>query len=189
MIRRMIVLAALFGIGWLLVIPSAPTDADVREKKMRFQYSAQFVCGPNVINPAALFRVLNGVYATSVLIHNPSDKVVRFRKNVARTFPPAAQVGGDVSEPETDRLGPNQALMMDCEEITAIFPLGPPPDTPPYNQGFVVIQSPVELNVQAMYTAGPPPSEDGLNTLVNSMAVLEIRGKDLGKRGLFSFYR
>lgn len=189
MIRRIIYLAVFLGLGWFLVIPSAPTDADVREKKMRYEYTAQFVCGPNLINPAALFRVLNGVYATSVLIHNPSDKAVTFRKKVARTFPPAEQVGGDVSEFGTDSLRPNQALMMDCEEITKIFPLGNPPPPPPYNQGYVVIQTPKELDVNAMYTAGPPPTGESPLTLVGTMAVQEIRGRNLGNKGIFSFLK
>ena len=190
MARRIIYLAVFVSLGWVLLIASGPTDADVREKKMRFEYAAQWVCGPNIINPAALFRVLNGVYATSVLIHNPSDKPVTFRKKFARTFPPAEQVGGDISEFQTDTLQPHQALMVDCQEITAEgtgFPVGAPPPPPPYNQGYVLIQSPKDLTVQAMFTAGPPPAGDDPNTLVSALAVLEIKGKDLRKKVLFPF--
>ena len=160
--------SVLIGIGFLLAMPVSQAGAQANDFRARFEYVAQFTCG--VDPPPAVFRVVPGLYATAVNIHNPTSRAVTFRKNVSLTFPPAAQAGGAVSEYQVDVLEPNQALQVDCQEIPAFF--DPPPPTP-YIQGYVVIQSPQRLNVNATYTAGSPGGEE-VSPLVNSIVVQEI---------------
>ena len=122
----------------------------VAEKKLKFQYVAKFVCGPN---SQSIQRVLPGWYATAINIHNPDKKNVTFRKKIAFTFPPAEQRPGRVSEFLVDMLKPDEALEVDCGEIpNEFFPNNPPPT--PYVKGFLVVQSPRSLDVTAVYTAG-----------------------------------
>ena len=130
------------------------------------QYAAQFTCGAN---PQATPRVLPGQYATSVNIHNPEESPVVFRKRIALTFPPPAQEPGMVSDPIEDELGPMEALKVACDEIPSQFFPGVP-DLPPYVHGFLIIESPGELNVTAVYTTGTAEA-------VQSIDVEEVKGK------------
>ena len=166
--RLMKSLSVFIGFGFLLAMPVSQAGAQQEEIRARFEYVAQFTCG--VDPPPAVFRVVPGLYATAVNIHNPNSRSVTLRKNVSLTFPPSAQAGGAVSEYQIDVLEPNQALQVDCQEIPAFF--DPPPGTP-YIQGYVVIQSPQGLNVNATYTAGSPGGDSG-PPLVNSIVVQEI---------------
>ena len=116
-----------------------------------FMYAAKFVCG---FNPESTERILPGLYATAINIHNPSDGPVMFSKKIALTFPPAAQEPGPVSEAIWHALGPDQALEVDCGEIPSEF--FPGVQFPPYVKGFLVVKSDRSLNVTAVYTAGAP---------------------------------
>ena len=117
----------------------------------KFQYAAKFVCG---FNPQTTERILPGLYATAINIHNPSHKPVVFSKKVALTFPPAVQAPGPVSEAILHTLEPGQALEVDCGEIPSEF--FPGVQFPPYVKGFLAIKSNRSLDVTAVYTAGAP---------------------------------
>ena len=115
-----------------------------------FTYPAKLVCGiqkdPNEL------RLARGFYATTINIHNPHNKPVKFSKTLALTFPPDEQKPGEVKKIAEDRLDPNQALAVDCMDIRQrLFPAGFPK---PYIKGFVVIHSPEKsLDVTAVYTS------------------------------------
>ena len=145
-IFKLIGVVAVIGIGLVLLPVSVTAD----EATFKFRYAAKFVCGPN---PGATERVLPGDYATAINVHNPNNKSVVIRKNIALTFPPAVQAPGAVSASIEDELGPNQALEVDCGEIPSEFFAVPP--GPPYVKGFLVITSTRRLDVTAVYTAGP----------------------------------
>ena len=164
----------LIGLGTFFIIPASQSTAFDKFQKFRYQYAAQFTCG--VDPPPAIFRVVPGRYATAINIHNPNDRRITFKKKVALTFPPAEQTGGAVFEFQTDTLEPNQALQVDCQEIPGFFdePIGPP-----YFQGYVVIQTPKELDVNATYTAGSVGEGDDVPPIVNAIAVQEISAKRL----------
>ncbi len=140
----LISLAAAIGFQFL-------TAEDARAQgNSKFSYAAKFVCG---FNPQKTDRIVPGLYATAINIHNPSNKSITFRKKVALTFPPPEQRAGEVSEFIIDTLGPDEALEVDCGEIPKGFVFANPPTTP-YVKGFLVIQSPKSLDVTAVYTAG-----------------------------------
>jgi len=108
-------------------------------------------------------QVVRGLYATAINVHNPAlpksgdDGTVVFAKKVAIALP--WQKSGPVSHFERAVLKPNHAFEIDCEEIAAMFlnsvPGGTstPPPFPVFLKGFLVIMSPAELDVTAVYTA------------------------------------
>ena len=106
-----------------------------------FQYAAKFVLGESDGQMLA-----PGSYFTAINVHNPGVEPVRFRKKVAVALP--GQKPGRVSKFVTASLKPDQAFDIDPRDIRKIA--GP---AEPFFTGFVVIESPMELDVVAVYTA------------------------------------
>jgi hypothetical protein len=106
-----------------------------------FQYAVKFVCGKSdgrVVAP--------GKYWTAINVHNPSAKEVVFRKKIVIALP--HEKAGPVSDFFRAWLGPDQALEIDCEDIFRHAPV-----REDFIKGFVVIESDVDLDVVAVYTA------------------------------------
>ena len=106
-----------------------------------FQYAAKFVCGKSegkVVAP--------GVYFTAVNVHNPIYTTVRFRIKIAVALPGLEP--GPVSKFFDAKLGPDQALEIDCPDIFKFAKT-----EADFLKGFVVIETDVELDVVAVYTA------------------------------------
>jgi hypothetical protein len=111
------------------------------ERKASFQYAAKFVCGKGdgrVVAP--------GVYFTAINVHNPADEAAVFRKKVAIALP--GEKPGPVSRFFDARLGPDEAFEIDCPDI-----LRHAATRGEFLKGFVVIETDVELDVVAVYTA------------------------------------
>lgn len=105
-----------------------------------FQYAAKFACGKSdgeVVAP--------GVYFTAVNVHNPTYKPIRLAVKVAVALPGLKP--GPVSRFIHAALGPDEALEIDCPDIHKLA------GTKDFLKGFVVIESEVELDVVAVYTA------------------------------------
>ncbi len=89
-----------------------------------------------------------GIYKTAVNVRNFLDQEVKFTKKVVVS---RAQDDprGPISERETVTLKPDEAIDIDCPDIVKLLKtqraLSP--------KGFVVIESPVELEVVAVYTS------------------------------------
>ena len=112
-----------------------------RQTDSKFQYAVKFVCGKSegeVVAP--------GKYFTAINVHNPTDKAISFRKKIAVALP--SEKAGPVSRFFTARLGPDEALEIDCPDIFRHMEA-----RVPFLKGFVVIESDVELDVVAVYTA------------------------------------
>jgi hypothetical protein len=106
-----------------------------------FQYAVKFICGKSdgeILAP--------GVYFTAINVHNPNYTPVTFRKKVAVALP--GEKPGRVSSFFDARLGPDEALEIDCPDIRKHAETDDG-----FIKGFVVIESPVELDVVAVYTA------------------------------------
>jgi hypothetical protein len=106
-----------------------------------FEYAVKFVCGKEdgrIMAP--------GQYWTAINVHNPTATTVVFRKKVAIALP--AEQPGPVSQFFRARLGPDQALEIDCDDIRQHTE-----HRADFLKGFVVIASPVELDVVAVYSA------------------------------------
>jgi hypothetical protein len=106
-----------------------------------FQYAAKFVCGKSAGKVVA-----PGVYFTAVNIHNPTYTTIRFRVKIAVAEPGLKP--GPVSKFHDAELGPDEALEIDCPDISKLAET-----KTDFLKGFVVIESEVELDVVAVYTA------------------------------------
>ena len=147
------------------------------EEPARFEYAAKIVCG--VQKDPKDMRLARGFYATAINIHNPNDSDVKFLKKLALTFPPAVQSPGKVMPISEDKLGPDEALEVDCEELRRrLFPKGFPT---PYIKGFVVIRSPESLDVTAVYTTATLDRK-GQAADHSSIHVEQIRERKIGRQ-------
>jgi hypothetical protein len=113
-----------------------------------YRYAAKVVCGTQV-RPGDL-RLRPGVYATTVNVFNPDAQRVRFDKRLAVSYPPDPQIQGETYEFGFDSLDSLHALKTDCDELIDKAFNGVPPQ--PYFEGFVVITSPVSLDVTVVYS-------------------------------------
>lgn len=134
-----------------------------------WSYAVKFVCGFQNRNIGIGLAgeeggeptVKLGNYATDINIFNPSlDTTIEYFVNkkvivlVDKGFP----VGREPF-PQGPRafdgvgLGGCQAVMDDCNRIYELLGMPAPPPPAPLMVGFLVIQSPVELDVTAVYTA------------------------------------
>jgi hypothetical protein len=91
--------------------------------------------------------VADGRYYTAINIHNPTERPAAIRMK----FAVALENGkpGPISRFFEFRLGPDQAVSINCPEIYRL--LGSKYD---FIDGFAVFESDVELDVVAVYTAG-----------------------------------
>jgi photosystem II stability/assembly factor-like uncharacterized protein len=145
--------------------------------KVAFQYAAKIVCG--IQKDPEDMRLARGFYATTINIHNPLYEDVIFAKKLALTFPPKEQLPGKVIPIAKDKLGPDEALKVDCVDIrNRLFPNGFPA---PYIEGFVVIQSPASLDVTAVYTTASLDSR-GRVAEHSSIDIEQIPERVLGER-------
>jgi hypothetical protein len=121
------------------------------QKDFSFEYAAKIVCG--LQKDPDNMRLARGFYASAINIYNPNHAAVGFSKTLALTFPPDEQRPGEVMPISSDRLGPHEALEVDCVDIQRrLFPRG---FRDGYIKGFVLIRSEASLDVSAVYsTAG-----------------------------------
>lgn len=105
------------------------------------QYAAKFVCGKSsgkVVAP--------GVYFTAVNVHNPGRSAVDLAVKVAVALP--GLQAGPVSKFHNVQLGPDEALEIDCSDISEYIET-----KEEFLKGFVVIESESDLDVVTVYTA------------------------------------
>lgn len=101
----------------------------------------KFVCGKSeghVVAP--------GDYWTAINVHNPTSRNVRFRKKIAIALP--SERPGPVTGYFDARLGPDEALEIDRRDIFEHAR-----QDVDFLKGFVIIESEIELDVVAVYTA------------------------------------
>lgn len=151
--------------------PAAPQDAPQAQSAVKGQYAwsyaAKFVCGwqqPTAagVNPQGEFIVKPGNYATDINIHNPNYKQIPLRKKFIVTVQNGQAVANEPAQVEpraiiTMTLNADMVTMDDCNNLWKYsFPAVPPTGPMPLTIGYLVILSPVELDVDVVYTAGAP---------------------------------
>lgn len=110
---------------------------------MAFQYAVKFVCGKT--SGGAVAR---GRYFTAINVHNPTERPIEFRKKFA--------IAGDEKEQPRPsefvpaKLDSDRVMEIDCRDI---FEHTANISNASFRKGFVIIQSEVELDVVAVYTA------------------------------------
>ena len=151
-------------------------------------YSVKIVCGtvtpprpkpsiPTLRDPAP---VVPGLYRTAVNIHNFWETDTAFLQKVAIALP-QDQERGPVTKKIQTKLGPNQAVEVDCYNVVAILE-GTPSAKAEFLKGFVVIESPVELEVTAVYTA-EELQENGISIDVEQIQPHVVRPSEVRPTG------
>lgn len=119
---------------------ATPKYEDKKPSKTMYEYAVKFICGePDV--PV----VAPGHYYTAINVHNPISDTVKFRKKVAVALP--GEKAGPVSRFYDAALKYDEAMEIDCPDILKHADV-----EEGFLKGFVVIQSPSELDVVAVYT-------------------------------------
>src|SRR5262245_13544695 len=162
----------------LLASGVLPVAGDDDSTRVALRYAVKFVCGSpgggNQPIPDVQLPLTQGRYHTAVNVHNPSlDEAVAFFKKVAvGSASPyeGAQNPGKITPFVQAKLEANQAFEIDCPEISAVTQL--PIGGGNYITGFVVIMSPKELDVAAVYTA----RAIGDGNQISTMHVLPVPG-------------
>ncbi len=140
-------LLAAFLLALLISAPSGALGADTEDPgkefgKLKYEYAVKFICGWPDYPVAA-----PGEYFTAINVHNPNEAALIFRKKVAVALP--REKAGPVSRFFAAKLKYDEALEIDCPDI-----MEHAGSKKRFLKGFVVIQSALELDVVAVYTAG-----------------------------------
>lgn len=123
------------------------------KETVSFQYAVKLVCGQS-----AGTVVAPGTYFTAMNVHNSTYKEMRFRAQIAVALP--GLTPSPVSKFFDADPGPDEALEIDSPDIFKHAET-----TAAFLKGFVVIESDVELDVVAVYTAaGKNGQVDTLHT-------------------------
>jgi hypothetical protein len=126
--------------------PSTPREAPSATTRLPivYEYAVKFICGRSC-RPCGDV-VARGLYYTAINVHNPATHRVAFRWKVAVGKP--GLEAGPVSNFNVARLGPDEALEIDCNDIRCQSH-----SRDDFLKGFVVIQVVnVELDVVVVYT-------------------------------------
>jgi hypothetical protein len=154
-----------------------------------WSFAAKFVCGyqnPSTAAVAGEPVVKPGNYATDITIHNPNYRENPLHKKLVVLVEPAVG-GGQIVRREPDIalpsagvnlvLGADAATMDDCNALYAMSHNNTLPNAAmPLFTGYLVILSPLDLDVDVTYTAAEPI--DGTVTPVSiSQDTLRVTGK------------
>lgn len=159
---------ALLSAAWLggSTTGTAMAQATTPNGVYMWNYSVKFVCGrQQPIDPAdttALGEppVKPGNYATEINIHNYSYREFKLRKKLLVLVEKGEVVGRepDVVRPDPNRfasvvLTPDSATLDDCNALWKMAGGVPPAANAPLTIGYLVLLSPMDLDVDAVYTA------------------------------------
>ncbi|MGH7799441.1 MAG: Kazal-type serine protease inhibitor domain protein [Thermodesulfobacteriota bacterium] len=124
--------------------------------KTEFQYSAKVLC--SMLGTFSDGFLGEGVYRTVINIHNPTDKKVTFTRKFAVSRSLETPFGEfSVTPYKIAVIEADDSVVIDCFAVSNFFcPIDGVCIDFTAIDGFLVIDSPVELDVVAVYTARPP---------------------------------
>jgi hypothetical protein len=137
----------LTGLTVSLGLSTTSAQSKRAQSKTEFQYAAKFICGN--VGPGEI--VSPGIYFTVINVRNPSrTNSVVFTKKFTHALP--FEKSGKITGVFEASLAPDAAMGIDCGNIYAHSAIltGRP------IEGYVVINSPAQLDVVSIYTAGSP---------------------------------
>lgn len=154
-LRIMGIFSAIIGLGGLLAAPlsQAESGKSLKELKTEYQYSAKVAC--SLLLPHQDGTLARGTYRTTVNIHNPTNKQIKIAAKVAL----ATQFGSDpgpfgVTPFKEAVIQPDGAVGVNCFDIAGYFcPIDGVCVDFAFLEGFLVVKSPVPLDVVGVYTA------------------------------------
>ncbi len=130
---------------------SAQTATD--EIRTQYQYAVKVVC--SMLTPHPDGDLARGTYRTAVNVHNPTDEEITFANKVALAIQPGSAPGPfSVTPFKKTALQPDGAVKFNCGTVAAFFcPIDGVCVDFAFLEGFLVIKSPVKLDVVGVYTA------------------------------------
>jgi hypothetical protein len=154
-LRMIGVLSMLMGLGGLFMSPLSQAEQVKHAKtiKTEYQYSAKVVC--SLLRPHQDGTLAQGTYRTAVNIHNPTDKRISVAAKVALARQFGSEPGRfDVTPFKEAELQPDGAVGINCFDIAGYFcPIDGVCVDFAFLEGFLVVKSPVPLDVVGVYTA------------------------------------
>jgi hypothetical protein len=147
--RQVCLFANTLGVFFACLLGSPIPVAAIDPGHTLFQYAAKFLCTANVPGTSQTTPSLApGTYYTAVNIHNPYSKEAQLRKKIAVVVPPGGQKPGEISAWIVEKLQPDQAINVSCDEITRTFGITFIHGA----EGYLVIESTGKLDVTGVYT-------------------------------------
>jgi hypothetical protein len=174
------------------VSAAPPAQATEPAGRYLWNYSVKFVCGLQPFDPTGAAAtgepvVKPGNYATEINIHNYTYRQVPLGKKVLILVKDATVEGRVGREPkpvepvvfDMIQLPPDGATMDDCNRIWALTKTNLTANNPrPLTIGYLVILSPVDLDIDAVYTAQVIAALGGQpGPLAVSIDVERVQGK------------
>lgn len=162
---NLVLKSILFGATLLTLNPVGQAQpvpaADALEGRARNnQYAVKILCGRSQGEAAGGGVVAPGTYFTAVNVHNPGRSAVAFIKKVALANP--WQKPGKISKFVDGKLGPDEAMEVDCRELAKMG--GVAPGT--LFGGYLVFETRegTELDIVAVYTTAGNAGVSALHT-------------------------
>jgi hypothetical protein len=155
--KPVVTFGALIAVALLVALSASPADAQV---KTSYQYAVKTLC--------TLFGDIGfgdamapGRYRTLLNIHNPTEKKFEVARKFALAGKPGDALGSfSVAPYKAFTLGPDQAVAYNCFDIANFFcPINGICVDFTAIDGFLVINSPEELDVVAVYSGNPKGGE------------------------------
>lgn len=147
------------GPAEIIPVSQAETAKYTKTIKTEYQYAAKVAC--SLLLPHQDGTLASGTYRTAVNIHNPTNNKITIAAKVAL----ATQFGSDpgpfdVTPFKEVVLQPDGAVGVNCFNIAGYFcPIDGVCVDFAFLEGFLVIKSPVPLDVVGVYTARPTDGE------------------------------
>lgn len=143
------------------IIPAAQAETEKYSKtvKTEYQYAAKVAC--SLLLPHQDGTLASGIYRTVVNIHNPTNNKITLAAKVALANQFGADPGPfDVTPFKEVVLQPDGAVGVNCFNIAGYFcPIDGVCVDFAFLEGFLVVKSPVPLDVVGVYTARPADGE------------------------------
>lgn len=150
--------------------PALPSGQVIGNPGYFWNYSAKFVCGVQRLpQPGALNQgeptVKPGNYATEINFHNYNYKTIVVRKKIILLVDNGVAIGREppLGQPQGPKniqivdLQPDYAAMDDCNALWKLaYPTTPLPTVMPLTIGYLVLISPLDLDVDTVFTAEVP---------------------------------
>jgi hypothetical protein len=148
-----IVAMVIISLAVVQIVIAGNTEADTQEipspmvSSVTYQYAAKFICGKQQNAAGISGPVVPGIYMTAINIHNPQIANVTLKKKVVLALSEDV-IPRPPSQKLSYRIQPDYAFEIDCQDIAKIGGI-----SLPFFKGFVVIESPKQLDVVGVYTS------------------------------------
>lgn len=146
---------------WLLFNPigTQAETAKYETIKTEYQYAAKVAC--SLLLPHQDGTLAKGIYRTIINIHNPASKKITVAAKVALSTQMGSEPGPfNVTPFKGITLQPDGAVGVNCFDIAGYFcPINGVCVDFAFLEGFLVVKSPVPLDMVGVYTARPVEGE------------------------------